>query len=455
LRSRLPRSLGPSARIALGVGALLSVSAAAAPQVDAEPSRLLLGTGTRVRIAVRAGGGELRAVASAGTLEALGTSDGAAHFLWTPPDTRAPFVALLAFWEAGALGLRTVTTLPLPCSGRTELAIDTEPSARVTVEIGGAHFGPRRADARGKLRMPVEVAPSAREARITAEVGEQSKVRIVPLPTVPSPFAWAVEPSPLRAGSAGRAMLLAPEPLDQRLAVRTSSGQLEREAAEPDRVLYRLVPLPGVNSVSLEASLGGEAAPRATTVVAVEQPVEAPAQVPPPPEPAGRRLELGAAVGAFFGGGHNAGPALAATLSAAPWPIALYLELELGLRAAWFSTAVPGLGTASSSLLVFPFDLAVRGEVWRQGRWSVDLRAGGGLLLGTNWLSSDFGQGSSQALTGWEVFGGAQLLYRVGAFLPYLELRGAYATATGTGVAANPGGFLVLVGFHWVATSVP
>ena len=82
----------------------------------------------------------------------------------------ATIVAIFPIVSSTTLGLRSVTTLPLPCSGRTELAIDTEPSARVTVEIGGAHFGPRRADARGKLRMPVEVAPSAREARITAEV---------------------------------------------------------------------------------------------------------------------------------------------------------------------------------------------------------------------------------------------------------------------------------------------
>jgi len=454
LKAGVSRSLGPCARLALGMGALLlPLAAAAAPQVDAEPSRVVLGTGTRVRISVRAGGGELRAAASAGTLEALGTSDGAARFLWTPPDARAPFVALFAFWEAGTLGLRTVTTLSLPCSGRTELAIDTEPSARVTVEIGGAHFGPRRADARGKLRMPVEVGPSAREARITAEVGEQSKVRIVPLPVVPSPFLWAVEPSPLRADEEAWAMVLAPEPLDQRLAVRASSARLERQSAESDRVLYRLVPDPGAKSVSLEAGWAAETTARAAALVEVQLPVEAPAPVTAPSPPAGRRLEVGAAVGAFIGGGDNIGPAFAVTLSGAPWPLALYLELELGVRLASFSTPVSGLGSASSFLAVFPLELAVRGSVWTAGRWSVDLRAGGGLLLGTNWISTDFGQGSSQALTGWEMFGAVQLLCRLGTFAPYLEVRGAYATATGTGVTANPGGLVLLAGFHWTVSS--
>lgn len=451
---RAPRSLGPRVRATVGVAALLlSRGASSAPQVDAEPSRIVLGSGVRVRIAVRGTGGELRAAASAGTLEPLGSSDGATRFLWTPPEVRAPFLAVFAFWEAGPLGLRSVTTLTLPCSGRTELAIDTEPSARVTVEIGGAHFGPRRADARGKLRIPVEVAPSAHEARITAEVGEQSKVRIVPLPPIPSPFVWVVEPSPLRSDAEAWALLVAPEPLDQRLAVRSTPGRLDREAAEPDRILYRLTVPPGATSLSLEAILSGETTPRATAQLEVQRPPEAaPAPVVQGP-PAGRRLELGAAVGAFIGGGNDVGPAFAATLSAAPWPIPLFLEVELGVRAAWFSTPVAGLGTATSSLLVFPLELAVRGTVWSSGPWSVDLRAGGGLLLGTSWLTSDFGQTSSQALTGWEVFAAAQLLYRVGAFLPYLEARGAYAAATGTGVTSHPGGLVLLLGFHWVASS--
>ena len=77
------------------------------------------------------------------------------------------------------------------------------------------------------------------------------------------------------------------------------------------------------------------------------------------------------------------------------------------MRAAWFSSAVTGLGTASSTLVVFPIDVGVRGPVFRGGLWSVELHAGGGLLLGTNWVSWTSGQGSSQPVAGWEVFGGA------------------------------------------------
>ena len=72
------------------------------------------------------------------------------------------------------------------------------------------------------------------------------------------------------------------------------------------------------------------------------------------------------------------------------------------------------------------------------------------MLLGTNWVSSDFGQSSSQAATGWELFGAAQVSYQAGTFLPYAEVRGAYAVATGTGLTTNPGGLVFLVGFHWL-----
>ena len=198
---RAPR---PSAWARLGLaGFFVSFAAQAAPLVEAEPSRVLLGTGLQVRITVRGAGGGLHGVASAGTLVAGPLEQGTVRFLWTPPSARAPFIAVFAFWEGGPLSLGNVTTLTLPCSARTELAIETEPAARVSVEIAGAHFGPRRSDAHGKLRMPVEVPPLAHEARITAEVGEQGKVRVIPLPVAASPWAWVVEPATVVVGSPG------------------------------------------------------------------------------------------------------------------------------------------------------------------------------------------------------------------------------------------------------------
>jgi hypothetical protein len=445
---RSVRRASPGLAVALAA-LLLRTAAQAAPAVEAEPSRVVLGAGTQVRITVRGAGGTLHGVASAGTLVSAGTDGATEHFLWTPPEPRAPFVAVLAFWEGSPLALGSVTTLTLPCSGRTELSIDTEPGARVTVEIAGAHFGPRRADPRGHLRMPVEVPPLAHEARITAEVGEQGKVRVIPLTTAPSPWVWAPEPAVLVAGTDGQAMLVAPEPIDSHLAVKATGGQLQHQATEPNRILYSVTPQPGVTQVTLEASLAGEETPRASAALEVVPPSPTVSAAAVAAEPGGRQLEAGAALGLFFSGGRNLGPAFAVTLAVAPWRFPLFLELELGVRAAWFSSAVTGLGTAFSTLVVFPIDVGVRGPVFRGGPWSVELHAGGGLLLGTNWVSSDFGQGSSQPVAGWEVFGGAQVSYRAGAYLPYAELRGSYSVVTGTGLTANPGGLLLLFGFHW------
>jgi hypothetical protein len=431
-------------------GVLLGSGAQAAPLVEAEPSRVVLGAGTQVRITVRGTGGELHGVASAGTLVPEPVEQGAVRFVWTPPATHAPFVAVFAFWEGRPLSLGNVTTLTLPCSARTELGIDTEPGARVTVEIAGAHFGPRRSDGHGRLRMPVEVPPSAHEARITAEVGEQGKVRVVPLPVTLSPWLWILEPTEVVQGATGQAMLVAPEEIGPGFVVRSSGGQLERQSADATRVLYRVVPSEGASGVVLEAAFAAETSPRASAIVKVQA---APAEAAPAvsvPVPQGRQLGLGAALGAFYAGGSNIGPAFAATVSLAPWRIPLFLELELGVRAAWFSNGVSGLGTTSTTLVFFPIEVAVRGPAWSHGAWSVDLRAGGGLLLGTNWISSDFAQSSSAAMTGWEVFGAVQVSYRAGALLPYLEVRGAYSVITGTGVSANPGGLVVLVGFHWL-----
>ena len=299
--------------------------------------------------------------------------------------------------------------------------------------------------------MPVEVPPLAHEARITAEVGDQGKVRVVPLPLAPSPWVWAIEPRTLVAGTNGWAMLVAPEELDAHLVVRATGGQLERLAQEPNRVLYRVTPEADARRMVLEAALGGEETPRASAALDISAPAPLAAAAIRPTEPGGRLLEVGAAAGVFFAGGHNLGPAFAASVAVAPWRFPLYLELELGVRAAWFSSTVPGLGTTWSTLVVFPIDAGLRGPVWSSGRWAVELHAGGGLLLGTNWLTSNFGQGSSEPVAGWEVFGGAQLSYRAGAFLSYVELRGAYAVVTGTDLTANPGGLLVLLGFHWRA----
>ncbi|HEY1908249.1 MAG TPA: hypothetical protein VGG91_19520, partial [Myxococcaceae bacterium] len=121
---------------------LLCLEAQAAPVVEAEPSRVVLGPRARAEITVRNGGPGLRGAVSMGTLTAASSGDEFTRFVWTPPpDARAPALVLFAFWTGEAPTLADVTVLALPCSGRTELAIETEPSAQVTVEVAGARFG--------------------------------------------------------------------------------------------------------------------------------------------------------------------------------------------------------------------------------------------------------------------------------------------------------------------------
>lgn len=56
--------------------------------------------------------------------------------------------------------------LALPVFGRDTLALQTKPSSRVEVRIGGATFGPVRSSAAGRARIPVLVPPGIRTATV-------------------------------------------------------------------------------------------------------------------------------------------------------------------------------------------------------------------------------------------------------------------------------------------------
>ena len=126
----------------------LAVPAWAAPVVEAEPSRLVLGPRARAEITVRHAAPGLHAAVSMGTLTTTtteGSGEGLTRFLWTPPaDARAPTLVLFAFWSGDAPALSDVTVLGLPCAGRTELSRDPVRGARVRGEVGGGGCGPRR-----------------------------------------------------------------------------------------------------------------------------------------------------------------------------------------------------------------------------------------------------------------------------------------------------------------------
>jgi len=425
----------------------LVTSAHAAPVVEAEPSRLVLGPRARAEITVRNAGSGLRAAVSTGTLTAGTSGEDFTRFLWTPPaDLRAPTLVLFAFWSGDAPSLSDITVLSLPCSGRTELAIDTEPSAQVTVEVAGARFGPRRADRQGRLKMPVEVGPHAHEARVIAELSDQSKIRVLPLSLPPSPWLLALDPESSVEGAPVHALVVVPDTEESAgTEIAADGAKVEQLQSLGRRLMVRIVPERGRSSVPLVArTLDGSTRAQATLEV-VRAVAPAAVEAPPPAPPAGRWV-LGGAIGGYVGGGSNAGPQGGLTVGYGLPRLPLVVELEVGVRSQSMSTQVGTLGVQTSSLLVFPIELALRWEAVSAGNFRLGVRGGGGVLAGSHHLSSTFDAALSEGALGWELFAAVQAGLQVGPVEPYLEVRAALSKVSTDHLEAHPGGGVFSVG---------
>jgi hypothetical protein len=433
------------------IPALLTLSALtpaqAAPVVEAEPSRLILGPKARAEITVRGAGPGLRAAVSLGTLDSGVSGDGYTRFVWVPPaDARAPALVLFAFWSGDAPSLSDITVLSLPCAGRTELSIETEPGARVTVEVAGARFGPRRADGQGRLKMPVEVGPNAHEARVIAELGDQSKIRVIPLTLPPSPWLIALAPESSLDGEPVHALVVVPDTEESAgIELAADGAKVEREQEMGRRLLVRVTPEPSRTSVSLVArTLDGSV--RASETLDMVRTVPPPAAPAPPPP--GARWILGGAVGGYLGGGSNAGPQGAFIVGYGLHSLPLVLELELGVRYQSVSAPVGTLGVQNSSLLVFPIEVAARWEALAIQRFRLGVRGGGGLLVGSHHLSSNFDADLTEVALGWEVFAAVQAGLQLGPVEPYVEVRGALTKVSTDHLEARPGGAVFSVGIR-------
>ena len=167
---------------------------------------------------------------------------------------------------------------------------------------------------------------------------------------------------------------------------------------------------------------------------------------PPPPAPPSGRWILGGALGGYVGGGSNAGPQGAFIAGYGLPNLPLVLELELGFRSQSMSTQVGTLGTQSSSLLVFPIELAVRWEAGSAGNFRLSVRGGGGLLVGSHHLSSNFDADLTEAALGWEVFAALQAGLQVGPVEPYIEVRPSLSKVSTDHLEARPGGGIFSVG---------
>jgi hypothetical protein len=110
------------------------------------------------------------------------------------------------------------------------------------------------------------------------------------------------------------------------------------------------------------------------------------------------------------------------------------------------STEVGTLGVQTSSLTVFPIELAVRWEALSAGTFRLGVRAGAGLLAGIHHLSSTFDSELTEGALGWEVFGALQAGLQVGPVEPYFEVRPTLSKVSTDHLEARPGGGVFSVG---------
>jgi len=429
--------------------ALASAALASPPAVTATPARVMLGTDKQVVLEVRADDApRLNAYASTGTLtpRTLVGPD-VVRFTWTPPDVRYPHTAVLLFWNEQSAGPPELAVVRIPLVGRTDLDVSTEPRADVRVEVGDRTFGPRRADAQGKLQMPVEVPPGVTQARVMSEFAGLSKTVMVPLDVPPTNRLAAVAGPQVLPRSGGWAWVVAARPLDlTALRVEATGGVVALSSSLPDRALFTVRPSPSARSMSMTFRTAGAPEDLATVGLEIPEPPVAGPEILTKP-----RLAPGVLFGATYGGGSN---------------LSLFGSVEMGVSVPEFGTALAGgvaleahsmgfktqvlqppLGELSSWLVTFSPMAVARLQVFEIGQTAFHLRAGLGPLLFVHQISSDGFQPSwTQAGAALEAFGGVQVSYRVGPLDVLLDARGVLGNVQTPELSASIGGMVIGVG---------
>ncbi|SES89476.1 hypothetical protein [Stigmatella erecta] len=444
-------------------------AAAAAPEVRFSPTRVVLGEDRLVEVEVRVPpeAGPVQAVASTGTFaEPVAAGGPVRTFRWTPPDIRYPLAAYLVFWVDTPQGPPEATAIRVPLVGRTTLPITTDRGASVEIEIAGQRFGPVQADRRGRARIPVEVPPGEREARVLATRGTLQKTRTVPLEVPPHrPLVALLSPQPMPpeggwlvvAGEdTGDASTLVLKPLGARVEPAAPAG------AYP---LYRVTPLPGAQSVSVdirrrkakdqaraEAAIGQPPPPPEPPPLPPEPPPPEPPPEPPPAPPSPRKgVALHLLAGGFFAGGANQGPLVALGLSyPLPfWDQRLSLELEAGVRRARLSLDIQDLGQVRSQLVAAPVLVSARLTLLDAAAWALAVRAGGGLLPFQHEVSNTFQEGFEEGKLGSMAFVSVQAAYRFGRFSVFVEPRWEHAPVHTPRLNAKLGGIAAILGVRY------
>lgn len=170
-----------------------------------------------------------RIVCSAGRVEDV-VREGPASFSarFVLPATRFPQVALIiADFSRDALNLRG--TLVVRLRAATSPGFNTEPGAKVTVQVGDKEFGPVIAHRDGSIHVPVVVPPGIdfALARSVNRYGKSSQ-QLIDLKIPHSRRMLVLAPEKLAAGTAGEVVVMAAEPngkpLPASAMVLTSSG---------------------------------------------------------------------------------------------------------------------------------------------------------------------------------------------------------------------------------------
>jgi hypothetical protein len=453
---------------------LLSLTAAAAPpEVRFSPTRVVLGEDRLVEVEVRvpAHAGPVRAVASSGTFAEPVVAEGAVRrFRWTPPDIRYPLAAFLVFWVDTPQGPPEPTAVRVPLLGRTTLPITTDRGASVEIEIAGQRFGPVQADRRGKARIPVEVPPGEKEARVLATRGTLQKTRTVPL-EVPlhRPLVAFLSPQPMPPEGGWLAIAGEDAGEDAALDLHPLGATVEPVPSPGAPRLYRVTPLPEAQTVSVsirrhKAKDQTRAEVQTGQPPPPPEPEPEPEPVPPPPEPlppppepppAPRGPRRGGALhllaGGFFAGGANQGPlvALGVSYPLPFWSQRLSLELEAGVRRAGLTVEAEGLGEVRSRLLAAPVLASARLTFLDARALALAVRAGGGLLPFQHQVTSTSQEGFEEGKLGSMAFVSVQAAYRLGHFSALLEPRWEHAPVHTPRLDAKLGRVAVILGMRY------
>lgn len=427
---------------------LTATAASAAPRVTADRDRVVLGDQAEVTLRVESAV-PLRSSASSGQLQCISSSGGEQVFRWTAPDLRYPTHAVLLFWEA-ASPMPDVAAVDLQLLGRTVIEMDTEPFASVSVRVGGETFGPVKANAHGRVKVPVEVPPGVRSAEAIAVARGQRTSRTVPL-EVPktTPFAIAAGPLTLREGEHGWLLAASsPDASASNLKAHAEGARIESASHSEGREVWTVAPQTGASSVQLTVGAAGAGGERHTIALgaAAAQEVTVPSSI------AVSRVTPQLLAGVFYGGGANVGPMLelSAGMKLSVFPNWLTVELATGARRATLSGNPDGLGGSTSTLWAVPLELGARGRVLRADPFALDLRAGAGPLFFRHSFDASFQPAFTESGVGFEAFGGAEGAWRLGPVEALLEVRGSFARVRTPHLIAHPGGLGVMVGARWV-----